>query len=112
MKALAQEVVAKFSERLAPLGLVVREFTGAPNHHHHHRINIVLLTTIHLHEGDQQLTRQEVADSHLLVSTPEKFDVVTRKGGDGSLGTMVSLIIIDEVSMYVCMYVRMNMSGL
>ena len=39
--------------------------------------------------GDQQLTRQEVADSHLLVSTPEKFDVVTRKGGDGSLGTMV-----------------------
>lgn len=28
MKALAQEVVAKFSERLAPLGLVVREFTG------------------------------------------------------------------------------------
>jgi len=28
MKALAQEVVAKFSERLAPLGLTVREFTG------------------------------------------------------------------------------------
>lgn len=28
MKALAQEVVAKFGERLAPLGLVVKEFTG------------------------------------------------------------------------------------
>jgi hypothetical protein len=33
----------------------------------------------------------------MLVTTPEKYDVVTRKGGDGSLGTMVSLIIIDEV---------------
>ena len=74
MKALAQEVVAKFSERLAPLGIQVREFTG-----------------------DMNLTRQEVADSHLLVVTPEKYDVVTRKGGDGSLGTLVGLIIIDEV---------------
>lgn len=74
MKALAQEVVTKFSERLKPLGLVVKEFTG-----------------------DMQLTRQEIADSNLIVSTPEKWDVVTRKGGDGSLGTMVTLIIIDEI---------------
>lgn len=29
MKALAQEVVAKFSERLAPLKLVVKEYTGS-----------------------------------------------------------------------------------
>ena len=28
MKALAQEVVTKFAERLGPLGLKVREFTG------------------------------------------------------------------------------------
>ena len=74
MKALAQEVVEKFSARLKPLGLIVREFTG-----------------------DMQLSRQEVAESHLIVTTPEKWDVVTRKGGDGSLGTLVSLIIIDEV---------------
>lgn len=74
MKALAQEVVAKFSERLAPLGMTVREFTG-----------------------DMQLTRQQVAESQMLVTTPEKYDVITRKGGDGSLGTLVSLIIIDEV---------------
>lgn len=74
MKALAQEVVSKFSERLEPLGLVVKEYTG-----------------------DMQLTKFEVAESHLLVSTPEKYDVVTRKGGDGSLGTLISLIIIDEV---------------
>ena len=74
MKALAQEVVTKFSERLKPLGLVVREFTG-----------------------DMNLTRQEIIDSQLIVTTPEKWDVVTRKGGDGSLGTLVTLIIIDEI---------------
>lgn len=74
MKALAQEVVTKFSERLAPLGLVVREFTG-----------------------DMNLTKAEIASSQLLVCTPEKYDVVTRKGGDKSLGTLVSLVIIDEV---------------
>jgi activating signal cointegrator complex subunit 3 len=74
MKALAQEVVGKFSEKLGPLGLVVKEYTG-----------------------DMQLSKQEIAEAQLLVCTPEKYDVSTRKGGDGSLGTLVSLIIIDEV---------------
>jgi activating signal cointegrator complex subunit 3 len=50
MKALAQEVVTKFSERLKPLGFVVREFTG-----------------------DMQLTRSEVESSNLIVTTPEKW---------------------------------------
>ena len=74
MKALCQEVVEKFSERLKPMQLKVREFTG-----------------------DMQLTRQEIVDSQLIVTTPEKWDVVTRKGGDGSLASMVGLIIIDEI---------------
>ncbi|CAN0004769.1 unnamed protein product, partial [Heterosigma akashiwo] len=74
MKALAQEVVEKFSGRLGPLGLVVREMTG-----------------------DMQLTRAEVESSNLIVTTPEKWDVVTRKGGDGSLLTKIGLVIIDEV---------------
>ena len=73
-KALAQEVVQKFSARLRCLGLVVKEYTG-----------------------DMQLTKQEVLEAQLLVCTPEKYDVVTRKGGEGSLGTMVPLLIIDEV---------------
>ena len=62
--------MVKFNERLKPLGLAVRELTG-----------------------DMQLTRKEIADSQLIVTTPEKWDVITRKGGDGSLGTLVSLII-------------------
>ena len=44
-----------------------------------------------------QLTRSEIMDSQLLVVTPEKYDVITRKGGDGTLITMVGLVIIDEV---------------
>ena len=64
------QVVEKFGDRLKALGLQVREFTG-----------------------DMQLSRQEIIDSQLIVTTPEKWDVVTRKSGDGSLGSLVSLII-------------------
>ncbi|CAM9532103.1 unnamed protein product, partial [Discosporangium mesarthrocarpum] len=74
MKALAQEVVAKFSKRLRPLGLIVREYTG-----------------------DMQLSKQEVEGSQVIVTTPEKWDVITRKGGDGSLVSSVGLVMIDEV---------------
>ena len=74
MKALAQEVVEKFSSKLKCLGIVVKELTG-----------------------DMQLSRAEAEAAHVLVTTPEKWDVVTRKGGDGSLGSTCGLLIIDEV---------------
>ncbi|GMH51646.1 hypothetical protein TrRE_jg2330 [Triparma retinervis] len=74
MKALAQEVVEKFSARLKPLSLQVRELTG-----------------------DMQLTRSEAEKTDVIVTTPEKWDVVTRKGGDGSLSQSCGLLIIDEV---------------
>ena len=74
MKALAQEVVEKFSSKLKPLGIIVKELTG-----------------------DMQLSRAEAEAAHVLVTTPEKWDVVTRKGGDGSLGSTCGLLIIDEV---------------
>jgi replicative superfamily II helicase len=60
--------------RLKPLGLVVKEYTG-----------------------DMQLTRAEVDDANVIVTTPEKWDVVTRKGGEGALVSAVSLLLIDEV---------------
>jgi hypothetical protein len=74
MKALAQEVVAKFSERLSGLGVSVRELTG-----------------------DMQLTKAEIAATQVIVTTPEKWDVVTRKAGEGDLVAQVRLLIIDEV---------------
>lgn len=67
-------MVDKFSRRLAPLGIVVRELTG-----------------------DMQLTKREIAETQMIVTTPEKWDVVTRKAGDGALVSTVRLLIIDEV---------------
>ncbi|KAH8381944.1 hypothetical protein KR009_001110 [Drosophila setifemur] len=75
MKALAAEMVANFSKRLKSLQIVVKELTG-----------------------DMQLTKAEMAATQILVTTPEKWDVVTRKGnGDVALISLVKLLIIDEV---------------
>ncbi|KAL7033852.1 hypothetical protein ACKWTF_007745 [Chironomus riparius] len=75
MKALAAEMTDNFSKRLKPLGILVRELTG-----------------------DMQLTKTEMQATQILVTTPEKWDVVTRKGaGDASMISLVKLLIIDEV---------------
>lgn len=57
MKALASEMTQNFNIRLKSLGIVVKELTG-----------------------DMQLTKSEIASTQLLVTTPEKWDLVTRKG--------------------------------
>jgi antiviral helicase SLH1 len=77
MKALAAEVTEKLGKRLAWLGVQVREYTG-----------------------DMQLTKREIAATQVIVTTPEKWDVVTRKStGDTELVQKVRLLIIDEVHM-------------
>ncbi|EDO18799.1 hypothetical protein Kpol_1028p75 [Vanderwaltozyma polyspora DSM 70294] len=75
LKALAAEIVEKFSEKLAIFDIQVRELTG-----------------------DMQLTRAEIQTTQVIVTTPEKWDVVTRKAnGDNDLVSKVKLLIIDEV---------------
>ncbi|KAF3901879.1 hypothetical protein ABW21_db0200647 [Orbilia brochopaga] len=77
MKALAAEVVVKLGKRLAWLGIEVRELTG-----------------------DMHLTKAEILRTQIIVTTPEKWDVVTRKStGDNELVSKVRLLIIDEVHM-------------
>lgn len=77
MKALAAEITAKLGKRLAWLGIQVREFTG-----------------------DMHLTKKEIVQTQVIVTTPEKWDVVTRKStGDTELVQKVRLLIIDEVHM-------------
>jgi replicative superfamily II helicase len=56
LKALASEIVDKFDSKLSYLGIRVKELTG-----------------------DMQLTRAEILQTHIIVTTPEKLDVVTRK---------------------------------
>ena len=74
MKALAQEMVENFGNRLRELRLVVREFTG-----------------------DMQLTKKELMETQMIVTTPEKWDVTTRKNSDMALVQSVRLLIFDEV---------------
>lgn len=71
MKALAAEMTANFSKKLSALGVVVRELTG-----------------------DMQLTKSEIFKTQMLVTTPEKWDVVTRKG----TGTfMYSFVLLPTI---------------
>lgn len=74
MKALVAEMVGNFTKRLDSFGLVIRELTG-----------------------DMQLTKQQIEETQIIVATPEKWDIVTRKSGDRTYTELVKLIIIDEI---------------
>ena len=74
MKALVTEVVGNFSQRLESYGIKVRELTG-----------------------DSHLSKQQIEESHIIVTTPEKWDIITRKADDKALVDLVKLVIIDEV---------------
>ena len=70
MKVLVQEMAGNFSTRLKPYGIKVSELTG-----------------------DRQLTKQQIAETQIIVNTPEKWDVITRKATNRSYTNLVSLII-------------------
>ncbi|KAK8219849.1 Pre-mRNA-splicing helicase BRR2 [Zalaria obscura] len=74
LKALVAEQVGNFGKRLEPYGIKVSELTG-----------------------DRQLTKQQIADTQVIVTTPEKWDVITRKATDTSYTNLVRLICIDEI---------------
>ncbi|KAF9487720.1 Sec63-domain-containing protein [Pleurotus eryngii] len=74
MKALVQEMVGNFSSRLGVFGMKVGELTG-----------------------DSQMTKQQISETQIIVTTPEKWDVITRKSTDTSYTNLVRLIIIDEI---------------
>lgn len=74
MRSLVQEMVANFSKRLSPYNITVSELTG-----------------------DHQLNKEQIAGTQIIVCTPEKWDIITRKGGDRTYTQLVDLIIIDEI---------------
>lgn len=77
MKALAAEITLKFSKRLSWAGIKVKEFTG-----------------------DMKLTKKEIDETGIIITTPEKWDVVTRKGGGGGDGE------VSDVSYSACFVVQ------
>lgn len=74
MKALAAEMTENFSKRLAPFMIKVRELTG-----------------------DMQLSKKEIAQTQVIVTTPEKWDGITRKQSNNDLISQVRLLIMDEI---------------
>lgn len=74
MKALAMEIQDKLSNALKHLKINVEEYTG-----------------------DTSLTSTELERSHILVATPEKWDIATRKAGENAPCMRLKLLIIDEI---------------
>uniref|UniRef100_A0A8C6UZC2 Small nuclear ribonucleoprotein 200 (U5) n=1 Tax=Neogobius melanostomus TaxID=47308 RepID=A0A8C6UZC2_9GOBI len=74
MRSLVQEMVGSFGKRLASYGITVSELTG-----------------------DHQLCKEEINATQIIVCTPEKWDIITRKGGERTYTQLVRLIIIDEI---------------
>ncbi|CAE6072104.1 unnamed protein product [Arabidopsis arenosa] len=74
MKALVAEVVGNLSNRLKDYGVTVRELSG-----------------------DQSLTGREIEETQVIVTTPEKWDIITRKSGDRTYTQFVRLLIIDGI---------------
>uniref|UniRef100_A0A453R8X1 RNA helicase n=3 Tax=Aegilops tauschii subsp. strangulata TaxID=200361 RepID=A0A453R8X1_AEGTS len=74
MKALVAEVVGNLSARLKEYNVTVSELSG-----------------------DQNLTKQQIDETQIIVTTPEKWDIVTRKSGDRIYTQLVKLLIIDEI---------------
>uniref|UniRef100_A0A8C5MHM6 U5 small nuclear ribonucleoprotein 200 kDa helicase n=1 Tax=Leptobrachium leishanense TaxID=445787 RepID=A0A8C5MHM6_9ANUR len=74
MRSLVQEMVGNFSKRLATYGINVAELTG-----------------------DHQLCKEEINATQIIVCTPEKWDIITRKGGERTYTQLVRLLILDEV---------------
>jgi pre-mRNA-splicing helicase BRR2 len=47
--------------------------------------------------GDQQMSKEQFMQTQVIVCTPEKYDIITRKGGERAYNQLVRLIIIDEI---------------
>lgn len=74
MKALVSEVVGNLGKRLGTMGISVRELTG-----------------------DVNLSQQEIQETQVIVTTPEKWDIITRKSGERAFTSLVQLLIVDEI---------------
>ena len=74
MRSLVAEMTGSFKKRLQKYGIEVNELTG-----------------------DHQLSKEQIMKTQLIVCTPEKWDIICRKGGERSYTQLVRLVIIDEI---------------
>jgi pre-mRNA-splicing helicase BRR2 len=77
LKSLVQEMVGSFSKRLACYNLKVAELTG-----------------------DQQLSKEQINETQVIVCTPEKWDIITRKSGMSIRLQILFLIFVFGCFLY------------
>jgi pre-mRNA-splicing helicase BRR2 len=77
MKALVQEMVGKFTSCLKVFSVKVSELTG-----------------------DLQMTKQQIAETQIIVTMLEKWDIITCKSTDTSYMNLVRLTIIDQIHLH------------
>jgi pre-mRNA-splicing helicase BRR2 len=60
---------------------------------------LAILTRAQVREltGDMNLTKGEIDATQIIVTTPEKWDIITRKSGERTYTQLVRLLIIDEI---------------
>lgn len=75
-------------QRLASYGITVSELTG-----------------------DHQLCKEEINATQIIVCTPEKWDIITRKGGERTYTQLVRLIIIVSRSRNSFMCIESTLAG-
>lgn len=73
IKSLVQEMVLNFTQRLGKYGITVAELSG-----------------------DASLSRDQIQNTQIIVTTPEKWDIIGRKSSN-TYTNLVRLLIIDEV---------------
>lgn len=104
MRSLVQEMVGSFGKVL-----IISFFRD--NHHFSIKIyrdciyiNLQRLSSYNLTvselTGDHQLTREQIQATQIIVCTPEKWDIITRKGGEKTFVSLVRLIIIVRIGLH------------
>lgn len=77
MKSLVQEMVGNFTKRLAPFGITV-SFGSLQVL----KILLSLIFEVGEMTGDAQMSKEQFMATQVIVCTPEKYDIVTRKGSN------------------------------
>ncbi len=106
MKALVQECVLKFGKSLAPYGLKVKELSGdqsltkAEISETQVCVCVCVCVCVYVSAcllGAVMAPCCYSLNAQVIITTPEKWDIITRKSGDRTYTQLVRLIIIDEI---------------
>jgi pre-mRNA-splicing helicase BRR2 len=74
MKALIQEMVGNFTSHLKVYSVKVGELTG-----------------------NSQMTKQQISETQIIITTLEKWDIITCKSTNTNYANLIHLIILNEI---------------